>query len=145
MSLSASSLILRCSVNFKSQLSTSLDELQSSENVTLIENIQRSLKCCGSRSADDWLLYPSPFNSPYPTSCCDRADPCHGDFVFTQSCYSKISQLLEAQVELTGILGLTISFILLTLSFCSCFPSKACKKPLSKIKPSPFYRRFTSV
>lgn len=146
ISLVVSGIILNFSLDFTSLLVKGMDHLQDTynENSTMYDEIQQSLKCCGSRGMGSWGS--RDFDQFYPLSCCPAPGPCFEDNIYKTSCVFKVSDLLEALVQLSFLLGFAMVVIFTTLFAATVYLARSQgTKPFFTIKPSKYYRTFTTV
>ncbi|XP_074029918.1 tetraspanin-7 isoform X2 [Leptinotarsa decemlineata] len=82
--------------------------------------MQETLQCCGNEKPTDWLnLIPA---QPIPTSCCIRenCDTEMPDQIFSQGCYRKIVDFLNANIGIVAGVALGIAFFPLIGVILSC-------------------------
>lgn len=93
------------------------------------DTLQTTLHCCGNHQASDWLyLNPS---IPIPQSCCIRDENCdtgNNDEIYTQGCYDKIINFLDANIGLVAGTAVGIAFFPLVGVILSCCLAKVINK-----------------
>ncbi|XP_050309305.1 tetraspanin-7-like [Anthonomus grandis grandis] len=90
-----------------------------------LDLIQKTLHCCGNHRARDWLDLPHAL--PIPPSCCIK-DGCNTelekDEIYTQGCYEKVIDFLDANIGIVAGAAVGIAFFpLLGVALSCCLAS----------------------
>ncbi|KAM5181513.1 leukocyte surface antigen CD53 [Mantella aurantiaca] len=97
----------------KIQLKTSFEQHKdNNKNITIWDNIQSTMKCCGINSSEDW-------GDAIPLSCCPAGiKQCTDRFVFKQGCSEVFTNWFENNFLYVGIVTICTSVIeVLGMSF----------------------------
>ncbi|XP_014469377.1 PREDICTED: tetraspanin-6-like [Dinoponera quadriceps] len=85
-----------------------------------IDSMQSTLHCCGNRGYADWLrMYPP---KEIPQSCCkvSKCDPNNVDQIFTEGCYNRVLDFLNANIGLVAGTAIGVAFFPLVGVFLAC-------------------------
>ncbi|XP_068694420.1 tetraspanin-3-like [Montipora foliosa] len=75
-----------------------------------VDNLQKKLKCCGSKGPDDWFEHSKHFlPGNYPKSCCKHliVGHCLAGFDYNEGCLEKLSE--EVKHNLAYVLGTAVA------------------------------------
>lgn len=85
------------------------------------DRMQATLHCCGNHDPQDWLNLQPPL--PIPLSCCKYPD-CNTDpdknEIYTQGCYNKVIDFLDANIGIVAGAAVGIAFFPLIGVILSC-------------------------
>lgn len=111
-----------------------------------MDDIQSTLKCCGSRGMGGWDKYVESHNNTYPPSCCENKDHCVEENIYKTSCSHKVCELLSTGTQLISIVGISVAVVLLVSSISSCCLARSFSRKRNAIvvDPSRYYSRFTT-
>ncbi|CAG9863035.1 unnamed protein product [Phyllotreta striolata] len=90
--------------------------------------MQETLQCCGNHNPRDWLDLKPP--QPIPSSCCieEKCNTDRDDEIYSQGCYTKIVDFLDANVGLVAGAAVGIAFFPLVGLFLSCCLARVANK-----------------
>ncbi|XP_019873518.1 tetraspanin-7 [Aethina tumida] len=82
--------------------------------------MQKTLHCCGNHNSNDWLNMSPPM--PIPSSCCikERCDSSRDEEIYTQGCYNKVIDFLDANIGIVAGAAVGIAFFPLIGVVLSC-------------------------
>ncbi|EFA04407.1 tetraspanin-7 [Tribolium castaneum] len=83
--------------------------------------MQETLHCCGNHGPEDWLNLTPPY--PIPLSCCinkAKCDPGVKDQIFSEGCYDKVFNFMNANIGIVAGASVGIAFFPLIGVVLSC-------------------------
>jgi len=117
---------------FKDALKKAIDHYEDKEGgpeYKEIDDLQRSLKCCGIENSHDWDPYVTKHGS-FPQSCCANTNQtkCNDKEIHAESCWNVLNNQLKSVAQVAGIVALAVASIQLIAVIGSCLLARSFRR-----------------